>query len=37
MMRSPHLHINLSEIRCFAFDKNNKKMVAIGVEEHGLF
>jgi hypothetical protein len=30
---SPHLHINFNDNRCFIVDKNNKKMVSIGVEE----
>jgi hypothetical protein len=34
---SAHLHINFNDNRCFIVDKNNKKMVAMGVEERGLF
>jgi hypothetical protein len=37
MKHSLYLHINFSDNRCFIVDKNSKKMVAMGVEEHGLF
>jgi hypothetical protein len=33
----PCLDINFNDNRCFIFDKNRKKMVAMGVEEQGLF
>jgi hypothetical protein len=37
LKHSPHLDINFSNNRCFIVDKNRIKMVAMGVEERGLF
>jgi len=37
MRHSPHLDVNFSNHKCYIVDKNTKKIVALGVEDHGLF
>jgi hypothetical protein len=37
MKHSPHLNIHFSDNKCFLVDKNSQKMVAMDVEEKGLF
>jgi hypothetical protein len=37
MRHSPHLDVNFSNHKCYIIDKNTKKIIALGVEDHGLF
>jgi hypothetical protein len=37
MRNSPHLDVNFSNHKCYIVDKNIKKIVSLGVEDHGLF
>jgi hypothetical protein len=37
MRHSPHLDVNFSNHKCYIVDKNTKKIIALGVEDHGLF
>jgi hypothetical protein len=37
MRHSPHLDVNFINHKCYFVDKNTKKIVSLGVEDHGLF
>jgi hypothetical protein len=37
MRHSPHLDVNFSNHKCYIVGKNTKKIVALGVEDHGMF
>jgi hypothetical protein len=37
MRHSPHLDVNFSNHKCYIVDKNTKNIIALGVEDHGLF
>jgi hypothetical protein len=33
----PHLDVNFSNHKCYIVEKETKKTIALGVEDHGLF
>jgi hypothetical protein len=37
MWHIPQLNVNFSNHRCYIFDKETKKIVALGVEDHEMF
>jgi transposase InsO family protein len=37
MRHDPHLDVNFSNHKCYIVDRETKKIVALGVEDHGLF
>jgi hypothetical protein len=37
MRHSPKLDVNFSNYKCYVVDKETKKIVALGVKDHGFF
>ena len=37
MEHNPQLDVNFSNHKCYIVDKDTRKTIALGVEDHGLF